>query len=58
MFVCLMMFIYTFLFTFICLIMFIYTFFYTLGYLVLEMDDNRRRAMYDGVGDSFSNAMN
>jgi hypothetical protein len=22
--------------------------FYTLGYLVLEMDDNRRRAMYDG----------
>jgi hypothetical protein len=30
------------------LMMFIYTIFYTLGYLVLEMDDNRIRVMYDG----------
>jgi hypothetical protein len=56
-----MMFIYTFLFMFVCLMMFVYTFFiyvcmlndvylhifYTLGYLVLEMDHNRRR---NGLG--------
>jgi hypothetical protein len=48
MFVCLIMFIYTF-FIYVCMLIDVYLhIFYTLSYLVLEMDDNRRRAMYDG----------
>jgi hypothetical protein len=43
-----MMFIYTF-FIYVCMLNDVYLhIFYTLSYLVLEMDDNRRRAMYDG----------